>query len=85
MPFENYGKEGTKRWVNTYQVGDVVHANHKAKGLEDMEGSCVETKLVTRQGFVGEYGANHRPYEIVQYFFCVTCKSTIQDKEFIDG
>ena len=85
MPFVEYGKHGMKRWVNTYQVGDVIHANHKAKGLEDMEGSCVETKLVTTQGYWPPEYSRDTAYRIVQYFSCVECGVAIEDKEFIDG
>mgnify|MGYP003644230302 FL=1 len=80
MPFVEYGKEGTKRWVNTYHEGDILHATHNIKDSEDV---CHETQLVTKQGFVGEY--SKQPYEVVQYFHCAICGSNIQDKEYIDG
>ena len=73
MPFVEYGKHGMKRWVNTYQVGDVIHANHKAKGLEDMQGH-----------WPPEYDKN-TPYRKIQYFKCAVCGVAIEDKEFIDG
>ena len=82
MPVVEYGKHGMKRWVNTYQVGDVLHADHAAK---DPEERCTETKLVTKQGYWPPEYSRDTAYRIVQYFSCVECGVAIEDKEFIDG
>tara|TARA_X000001036_G_scaffold270873_2_gene251514 strand:+ start:519 stop:758 length:240 start_codon:yes stop_codon:yes gene_type:complete len=79
MPFVEYGKDGNKRWVNTYQEGDIIHATHNIK---DTEKVCHETQLVTKLGFVGQGNA---VYQKVQYFYCVICGANIEDKEYIDG
>ena len=84
MPFEEYpvghrfhdGK-GTKRWVNTYHKGDVLHATHTIKDSEDM---CNKTQLVTDIGFQ----VVDKVYHQIQYFHCVTCGTKIKDKEYVD-
>jgi len=80
MPFENYGKDGMKRWVNTYHEGDVVHATHNIK---DTDKVCHETQLVTKLGFATLDG--NKVYQKVQYFYCVICGASINDKEYKDG
>jgi len=79
MPFVEYGKEGTKRWVNTYHEGDIIHATHNMK---DTDKVCHETQLVTKLGFIVD---DNKVYQKVQYFYCVICGSNIEDKEYIDG